>query len=382
MKKTLLGSVALLGAAAFSGQAYAQEGVELNLSGFFVGAIGYVDESGSSSDSRDYATGSDSEIHFTGAVTLDNGLEVGFHAEGKLEEDSASDNGDFIEETFIYFDGVFGKVIFGNEDGVADQMAVVSPTLFRGNTINDAELDLSGLATVNTVLTVNGGGDDFSQKVIYFTPRLAGLQLGVSFAPEVKADTSFFATSPGASPCGSAFCSRGENDYDSLLELGLTYFGEFGNDVNVGASVTYLMAEDEASDPFISDDPDGWAIGANVGFSGFTLGASYADTENIPRVEASLGGSSAPGDYQAWDIAGTYETGPWGFMLAYAEDEHDLGTFSSETTSIQGGVDYVLGKGVSIGGGVQYIEEEAAISGVNFFDEDATVLFVETMVNF
>jgi len=377
MKKILLGSVALLGAAAFSGQAYAQEGLELNLSGFFVGAIGYVDESGSSTGSRDYATGSDSEIHFTGAVTLDNGLEVGFHAEGKLEEDSASDNGDFIEETFIYFDGVFGKIVFGNEDGVADQMAVVSPTLFRGNTINDAELDLSGLATVNTVLTVNGGGDDFSQKIIYFTPRLAGFQAGVSFAPEVDTDT--FSRS---SACGSAFCSRSEDDFDSLLELGLTYFGEFGNDVNVGASLTYLMAEDEETDSFISDDPEGWAIGVNVGFSGFTLGASYADSENIPRVEASLGGSSAPGDYQAWDIAGTYETGPWGFMLGYAEDEHDLGTFSSETTAIQGGVDYILGKGVSIGGGVQYIEEEAAISGVNFFDEDATVIFVETMINF
>ena len=115
---------------------------------------------------------------------LDNGIQIGFHAEAKLEEDSASNDGDFIEEKWIYVEGVWGRVEFGDQDGVADQMAIYAPSLFRGNTVNDAELSLSSLNSINTVTTIWNGGDDFATKINYFTPRVAGFQAGLSFTPD------------------------------------------------------------------------------------------------------------------------------------------------------------------------------------------------------
>ena len=370
MTRTVFHYVTATAFFALAGQAAAQEvdgsKLGLRLSGFYLGSAAWVDREGDPDDSRDYGFGSDAEIHFEGSVVLDNGLEVGVHVEGKLEEDSASGDGDFIEEKFAFVEGVFGRVEFGDQDGVADQMALVAPTLFRGNTVNDAELDatgfvggLGGLNHINTVTTINNGLDDFSTKITYFTPRIVGLQAGVSFTPDHEQG-------------GSNFDGRIEDLYDQAVEVGVSYFNTFANDISLGVSAAYLTA-DEGSTTL---DPQSWSAGVNVAFNGFTVGGSYKESEDLPLT---LLGVTTPGldnDYTAWDVGVKYETGPWGFMLAYAEDEADVGSVTvTETSAVQGGVDYMVGSGVSLGGGVQHLEDDV-------IDQDATAVFVETMIAF
>ena len=137
MKKIFLGSTALIAAAAFTAPAMSAERLQLQLRGYHIGSISYTDGdfsssyrysdvggvygSGSASGIGDYNEinfGSDSEVHFRGATTLDNGLEISFRAELELEDDpAAKSNADVIDEVYVQVDGGFGRIQFGQQDG-------------------------------------------------------------------------------------------------------------------------------------------------------------------------------------------------------------------------------------------------------------------------
>jgi len=156
MNKFLMGTTALVAASAFTAPAFAAERLQLQIRGYNTSGLSYTDadyeegytffdDDGSVWDSDSYSPsndtneinfGSSSEIHFIGSTTLDNGLEVTFHAELELETDSAAapnywyEEADTIDEVYIQFDGGFGRVQFGQQDGVMDQMAVTAPSTF------------------------------------------------------------------------------------------------------------------------------------------------------------------------------------------------------------------------------------------------------------
>ncbi len=376
MKKLLLSSVAALSVMAVVGPVHAADKLKLDLSGFFNGSAAYVDQK-LDSGTRDYAFGSDSEIWFDGAMTLDNGLVVGFHAEGKLEEDvggasrfsSPESGNDFIQESFIFFEGAFGRIEFGKQDGIGHQMTTTGPTIFTGNRINDAQLDASGLMTINTDNTVNNGLDEFERKIIYLTPVIAGFQAGISFTPDADGFQ------------GSSFDPRtntttGSSVQEEIIEVGASFHRVFEGtdmgDVSVGVSGTYVTANETSTTLGFPDDLESWNVGGQIGVSGFTVGGSYKDS--------NMGSTFV--DYNAWEVSGTYELGPWGFMLGYGEDKTDfvlIPGLAFETMAVEGGVDFMLGAGVSLGGGVQYVDVDTSFAPA---DDDATVVFIETMVSF
>jgi len=378
MKKHFLTSVAALSMMAVAGQAHAAEKLKINLSGFFDGAAAYVNQN-LDTGKRDVTFGSDSEIWFTGAMTLDNGLVVGFHAEGKLEEDvggpsrgaPAQKGSDFIQESWIFFEGAFGRTEFGKQDGIGHQMTTTGPVIFNGNRVSDGQLQATGLNTINTDNTVNNGLDDFARKIIYFTPSYKGFQFGVSYTP----DTSGFQ--------GSSFDPRtqstiGASSQEDIVEIGAAYHNVFEGtgigDVTVGLSGTYIMANETSTTLLFPEDLESWNVGGQVGVSGFTLGGSYKDSN----------AGSKDRNYNAWEVSGTYELGPWGFMLGYGEDKTDFNVIGNDnqTQAIEGGVDFMLGAGVSLGGGVQYVKADRNGSLKAVPDDHATVVFIETMVSF
>ena len=73
---------------------------------------------------NDFNSLSNTEIHFSGSTSLDNGIDVSFKVE--LEGDSAPGNS--IDESYLTVSGDFGKIELGNNDGAAESIAVrVSP---------------------------------------------------------------------------------------------------------------------------------------------------------------------------------------------------------------------------------------------------------------
>jgi predicted porin len=385
MNKFLLGTTALVAASAFAAPAMSAERIQLQLRGYHVGGISYTDASGdyghyeqgvgtlySGSTLGDYNElnfGSSSEVHFTGSTTLDNGLEVSFRAELELEDDSDVDyDADQIDEVYVQFDGGFGRVQFGQQDGVMDQMAVVSPMIFDGHNHQDISrgtMDpFSPIGVGNPISTVGDySGDDI--KLIYFTPSMNGFQLGFSYAPNpCKNDT-------GYSGCVYSEFARNYWEVSGSWEVDV-------NNVGFAFSGGYGQGESGSS----SENPQEWTLGANMSFGGFTLGGSYRDTN-------TTGNSSW--DEKHWEVGASYETGPWAFQLSYGRMDMDDGDpifdngFDGEAESWIGGLTYMYGPGMQIGLGVTTLDRETRDGGGGYYHWegfDGTSVFLENSITF
>ncbi len=355
MKQILLGTTALVAASLVTAPAMAAERIQLEIRGYHVGGISYsdgdftsfsydeyTDTSASDSGIGDYNEinfGSDSEVHFRGSTTLDNGLEVSFKAELELEDDADVDgDADAIDEVYIQFDGGFGRVQFGQNDGAMDQMAVVAPLIFKEHGHSDSDLDpFDSLGWGNPIDTVGDyTGDDI--KLTYFTPSFNGLQIGASLTPNpCKNDT-------GYSDC--SFTTMGRN----YIEVSATWEMEVES-FEFAASAGFGAGESSGS----GEEPSEWTLGAAIETAGFTIGGSFKDT--------NTSGNSTR-DETHWDAGISYETGPWSFNIAYGamDVEYTSGgvRYTEEATSWIAGAVYSYGPGMQIGFGVTTLDASEA----------------------
>jgi len=389
MNKFLLGTTALAVAAAFTVPAMAAEHLQLHLRGYHIGSISYTDGDESISyrnydggtlygsgntgnilgDYNKTNFGSDSEVHFIGSTTLDNGLEVTFHAELELEDDGAAkDNPDNIDEVYVQFDGGFGRVQFGQQDGVIDQTHVHEPSTFAGHAVNDVSRGnqdpFRPLENPNLIQTTGDFTTDWI-KIIYFTPSMNGLQLGVSYTPNPCRNAAGYA--------GCVYEDFGRNYWEVS--------GTFETDVNnIGLELSAGYGQGESGGA--SEKPQELSLGANVSFGGFTVGGAYGDRNTI---------GDSTYDRTDWSAGVTYETGPWGFNLNYARMDSDSSslctgcasmyagpasgligivenhrTYESEAESWLAGITYKYGPGMQIGLGVQTLDTNSSIRNTYF----------------
>jgi len=407
MNKFLMGTTALVAASAFTAPAFAAEKLQLSIRGYNIAGMSYSDVSNSGGysyaedgdvysdyhrgntlgDTNEINFGSSSEIHFIGSTTLDNGLEVTFHAELELEDDDAAyetyfyQASDLIDEVYIQFDGGFGRVQFGQQDGVMDQMAVTAPNTFAGHAVDDLEdrsMDpfapytaWAAQRTGNPISTVGDLSGDHI-KIIYFTPSMNGLQLGVSYTPNPCKNAAGYA--------GCIWDRFGQNYW----EASATWQGNYNN---VSFAFSGGFGQGDSYNNY--DNPQEWTVGGQIGFGGFTLGGSYKDTNAVRYTD--LGENLAPApwnqmgwwgmdphyDETDWDVGLTYESGPWGFNLAYAHMESDSHMscadcytyafgfqsdqsyhYDVEAESWIAGITYKYGPGMQIGIGVQDLQTD------------------------
>jgi len=382
MNKLFLGTTALATAILVSAPAMSAERLQLQLRGYHIGSISYTDGeystryqnidmgavygSGQNSYIDDYNEinfGSDSEVHFRGALTLDNGLEVSFRAELELEDDPAVGKSDTIDEVYVQFDGGFGRLQFGQQDGVVDQTHVHEPSTFVGHAVNDVSRGnqdpFDPLGEGNPIKTSGDFSSDWI-KIIYFTPSMNGLQLGFSYTPNPCRNAAGYA--------GCVFTDFGRNYW----EVAGTYETAINN-LGIELSVGYGQGESGGA----SEEPSELSLGANVSFGGFTLGGAWADRNT--NGDSTL-------ERTDWSAGATYENGPWGFNLNYGRTDSDynslcngcasmfagpaLGvgggienrrTFEVDAESWLAGVTYRYGPGMQIGFGVQMLDTDSSV---------------------
>jgi len=81
---------------------------------------------------RHFDIARETEIHFTGETTLDNGLTVGVHHEADIDDNGigfgAGADAFLTEESYAYFSGAWGRVNFGKEDGSNYLLQVAAPS--------------------------------------------------------------------------------------------------------------------------------------------------------------------------------------------------------------------------------------------------------------
>ncbi len=271
-KKMLLGTSALLGAGmlAAASPALAQQGPQVTpggklnvaVSGFarFLWVAGDLKErfnvQYSSSDFRN-----DTEVHII-ARGKDESTGIEYGATVEFEADTSRN--DNTDETWIFLRGAFGELRFGDEDGASDLMKIGAFTLAAGTGGLDGTIDYPRLvAGINT---------SDATKIIYFTPRVAGFQAGISYTPHQD--------SVANGGRGDTLAFTNVDGIKDAIEGGVSYVGSFG-DVGIRASIIGHTADSTDGD----NNEDFWKLygGAVVSFAGFSVGGGYGKQDVFGR---------------------------------------------------------------------------------------------------
>jgi len=369
MKKLLYGTTALAAVGLMAGSATAAEKIKMGVGGYFQAFFVYGDQDDGvgqpAANRRSTAVKREGEIIFNGKTTLDNGIQFGVQVQ--LEAETCSDQ---IDESFMWVSGSFGRINVGSENSAAYLMHYASPQPsgwshgLNSPNFSHATTGQSGFLHTNPVSLTS---DD--EKITYFTPRMAGFQLGVSYTP----DTGIEETN-GGDPANGSYGGFGfdNNGLGEAIEVGANYVNKF-NGVDVAISGSYGQAEQDVS-AAATDDREEWSVGARIGIAGFTIGAGYRN-DNLGR------GTGAGGDRTDYNVGVRYATGPWGVGVQYARLEIDQVVGEDEVDAIEIGGSYDLGPGVQLQAGIQFWDAEDNLSAVGS-EGESTILFVGTFLSF
>lgn len=359
MKKILIGTSALVAAAAFAGSANAADPIKLSIGGYGAVMVGYSSQddgymrSQSTSEVSAVDVKGDNEIHFSGKTTLDNGLTVAVKYEIESGGRSMSDVSD---EWSISVSGNFGTIKTGADDNaltmIHNNAPIVGGRLFNGGLAGG---DLLGGAYVlkptnvstatDTAIDSNGDGEAIS----YISPSFAGFTFGASYVPDtVNSDN-------GGDDAGGNL--RANTAITDAYGVGIGYAGKFG-DVTVGADIGWLTADTGNQ----VDSRDEYQAGLKFGYAGFEIGGAYRAIQ-----QDGIAGNKDQ-DGRVWEAGVSYKTGPYGISLTYLDATQEVGQTvaqnigDDESKAWQLSTSYNMGPGVDLVGGLAYVS----------FDSDST----------
>jgi predicted porin len=364
MKRLLYGTTALVAAGTLMAGPANAAGFEASLNGYMEQWFGFADSDidGTGAGSlQDIGTNSDTEVHFNAVATLDNGLKVQYHVE--LEGNTT---GDQIDESYLRTTASWGQIVMGSENSASYLMAY-GPNDF-GITANSGDIGnwvpmpgKAGLFFRFPMASRNNEVDpscNDDNRLTYFTPRFSGFQFGLSYTPNCGGGVD---VGGDGGTGGLATTAGGIHD---VISLGANFQRKF-DQVELGLAVTYSFGEEPAGN--VGSDPETFHVGGNIGFGGFSLGASY--NENFSAI--NVGGVSN----EAWGFQGgvSYETGPWHFSVIYLHGERDgfvAAPGDDELDSIHLAANYDLGPGVTLAGTIgwaDYKDEAGALDNEGWF---------------
>lgn len=355
MKKLLLATTASAVAImlAASGPAMAQkkaQKIKLSVGGYMEQWIGYADDDWDDNQNQGHVNfdqKADSEIHFKGSTTLDNGLKFGVKWELEGDDKNLDTDGGF-DEAMLYVSGSFGRINLGMEDNASELMQYSAPNVGPiGTNKSDASdwvQEPSGFGTINGSIQLDLGLGD-NHKITYFTPRVGGFQFGASYTPQDDQEND---KQTEETDVGHNFWSVGAN-----------FVKKFGK-VSVAVAGGYMEGENADSETGRGKEPEGWSVGASVSFSGFTVGGAYI-------VEDDVGTSiTANTEQESFDIGARYKMGKNSFSLSYynAESNGVIATTGDDEHEI-----LTLGYARNLGPGVDF---KGSIAKIDWDGEDNT----------
>ncbi len=257
--------LAASGLALAAGPASAAEMLSVGVGGYMQQWFGMVDVDDEADAMKEggVAQQSDSEIFFKGKLDADNGMTFSV----KVELEGNSQSGSMIDESQVTVGGEFGQITLGAEDsavvlthmGVRDAgFGMLCGDMGRWiNGIN--ECGPSGLGTAG-----HGLGD--RNLVSYFTPRVNGAQMAVSYIPNTGQE------------------GRGgnvkNNDMDAWSVAG-NYKGDFGN-MNLAFSAGHYQKSQMDDDDYTFTN-----AGLQVGMGAFSFDVAYATADDGMKTDSS-----------------------------------------------------------------------------------------------
>jgi len=375
MKKILLGTTAIVAAGMIvaAPAAFAAEKIKLSVGGYMEQWVGYV--SNDDAADQDYSgvdVKSDAEIHFKGSTKLDNGITVGVN----VQLEANQNGGDQIDESYMTISGGFGSIDIGSENSVQYRMHIAPSEFGIGINSGDQTAWLSTISDASGDSISEGGafrqpfgatyveplGANDSEKISWFSPRVEGIQLGLSYSPDTNQDSN---------------ASINRDAVNSDLVMAAVNFKKTFDGTALAASLGYGTVTSEVSGS--GDNASAVNAGIRVSSGGAQIGVSYANFEDS-------GGNSGAG----MNVGTSYKSGPWGVSLNYFHGEKD-GTGSGSTLDGEATMDtvflsgkYAMGPGVTAAGTIGHssISSDDADLDASVDSISATYVVVGLKVSF
>ena len=363
MNKLLLGTTAIVGASlVMAGGAYAAKpkvkvngGIKFEFGGSTqdVDAFGDAPGFASKGPNRGYAFQTSSEVHINVSGKTDAGMKWKARVEFETDTNVAGSDGknqteSAIDETWIRFSGSWGQIRLGNEDGAEDLMHISGEGAAKkagAGGIDGHWDDYVGWREVNSRFahepTLTEDSSD-ATKITYFTPRVGGLQAGVSFTPDTGAH-------------GQATNTDNSSDFENTWGIGVQFKKKFGG-VKVAAAVVAHIGDNEDES---KEDIAAWMVGAEIGYGSWKLGGGYQDNGDGGEKKSVVGDD----DTRAWDVGLGYSQGPVILGLSYLHAEVEQGDDGEdEGDTVNFGATYMLGGGAKVYAEVFWFDTEAGDS--------------------
>ncbi len=325
----------------------------------------------------------DSEIHFLPSITLDNGLKIG--ADVQLEGFSGSDN---IDESFLYVDSEYGRVLLGATFSAGYLMHYGAPDVSFLNVNSGSLTAFVPVLGQRLGARRHGRRGDARcrQRHLLWHARL---DLSRERAERWGAAVHLFHAALPRLPARPVLCARPvqgqqrpaepgrrECRLNNIADFGANYVNSFGPvDFVVSGryGVAFLASDFDSEDLGDVTDLDGnptvWGTGLNLGLYGVTVGGSVAEQNNFGAADGT-----------GYDAGIAYETGPWGVSFTYmhgenVDDENFVPTVFAPDETLQQyllALNYALAEGVDLGAFGAYVDFDEQV-GDGAFDNEVVL---------
>jgi predicted porin len=272
---------------------------------------------------------SDGEIHFVGSVTLDNGIKIKTNVQ--LESNTEADT---IDEHWMRISGSFGEIRMGSMDDAAMAMTTGYLGTWATNVGINPAFDITDWvnnpATVSTSTVARVDSSSDGEHISYFTPRMAGFQVGASFIPSKAEDTN------GARELNAT------DDTDGY-SIGVNYVTKFEG-ASIAAAFGYGTNKESTAG---LSDPEVYGMGITVSSGPFKVAASYVDLDD----QTNAAGVTQNAGQETFELGARYTMGANRFSVGYqaAEAKASAGSAADgdEHTALVLSYSRTLGPGVS-----------------------------------
>lgn len=324
--------------------------LELTTGGYVAFQAAAFDNDVANGSDRDFQ--SESEIHFRAKNVADNGLSYGAYIEFQASTSDTVNS----DEANLWLETGWGRIELGDQDGAGSELAVAAPYVGIGQ-VRGSYVDYVPAAD-RGYRASEGPGDPFlkgidtldATKVTYYTPVMAGFQLGASFAPERDS----------AEDGEDVQFSDAVGNHDNAFEVGAAYTTEVsGVSVKIGGQYDAAGAKDGSG----LEDISAWSLGGQLGYQGFSFGGNY-----FRDGDSGQTAGTADDSVSGFTLGLAYNATSWGVAANYANLDFDDAAVPFEVAGATGsGGDYTA---YGVGGVYKLAPGLTAGADLVFFDRD------------
>lgn len=316
-----------------AGSAQAQSQFNLRIGGDYFFESGFVSES-HKGNLRSTEFRERFRLTFAPTAKADNGLEYGSYLRVRFVAAGSND----YDRAYMFARGRFGELRAGTVPSFDDEVNFPlsgQPTGWMPYAITNYALSwltplatgsngryygadtaggISGALAIAGPLWTNLIAERNGSKLLYMSPRMAGLQIGATYTPQSTSGGLSVDRAKNGSPAGAQVTTV----FRDLAEIGANYIANIGPvQISAAGAIMHGQAATSTSTADRYNDYTGWSARARVKYDILSVGGNYTylGDSGQNRLFAYTGKT------YNWHLGAQIAPGPWVFGAAYIYGE-------------------------------------------------------------